>query len=912
MLHKQKLVFLVSLLCVIFATFSTRRVVAQSAGQTLYNGIVLPQPWPPKRTPTQAYQVPYYIANPPPVIPIDVGRQLFVDDFLIQQTTLSRTQHQPLMYPLNPVLAPNSLDTQNLAMPYSDGVWFDPADQTFKIWYFCGYGNMVCYAYSSDGKNWIRPSFKNAVISGTNEVLQIGGQRDSTSVWMDLKDPNPAAKFKLFAYYPPANMLVYFSPDGITWTQQTQYAISSLSDRTTLFFNPFRNVWVDSMRAIVSLPATQNRPAYSARSRFYAESPNLSTWTPPNFTDSFWTGPDEIDQPYASGGAYPDLYNLDAVPYESLIVGLFSWFYPGSVNPNLVELGVGFSRDGFYWVRPTRSSGRNGAFIPASNVSGTWNMGNTQSAGGCFLVVGNELWFYFSGRNGPHGSKVVGSTGLATLRRDGFYSMDAGSTSGVLTTLPVQFSGKYLFVNLKNPQGTFQVRVINSSDGRVLATSLPLTADSTLQQVSWSGLSDLSSLAGRPVQFQFTLTNGELYSFWVTASSSGSSNGYLAAGGPGLPSAIDGGMSSVSTPVISPAGGSFSAPVTVTLSSATSGATIRYTTDGSAPSASSTVYSAPFQVASSATLRAIAMKTGLNDSAISTATFTIGSSNPPDFTISVAPASQAVPAGATASYTITISPLNGFQGSVNLDVKGLPGGASSSLSPPSVAGSGNSQLVVTTSSTTPAGSSTLSITGTSASLSHSTSSTLTVTTASASLSSSFFQPTGTQNLTAQGNSDWAHWGLSSSTSFDHKAGVTSQISNYTVVNGEAGQVASFSGSPVNYTWTDGIPNRTVTATNTGVYISGQNRGLQIRVPADATPRQLTVFMGVFATQAKITVHLSDNSAADNVDTSFASSGSQAGAFTVRYTAASPGQSLTVTILQNTSGGNVNLQSAALQ
>jgi len=78
--------------------------------------------------------------------------------------------------------------------------------------------------------------------------------------------------------------------------------------------------------------------------------------------------------------------------------------------------------------------------------------------------------------------------------------------------------------------------------------------------------------------------------------------------------------------LISPAGGSFSAPVTVTLSSATSGATIRYTTDGSAPSASSTVYSAPFQVASSATLRAIAMKTGLNDSAISTATFTIGSS----------------------------------------------------------------------------------------------------------------------------------------------------------------------------------------------------------------------------------------------------------------------------------------------
>ncbi|MCU1241448.1 MAG: hypothetical protein JWO71_2174, partial [Candidatus Acidoferrum typicum] len=629
MLQRHAVVVFISLLCVLVAILTRGRVVAQSAGQTLYNGIVLPQPWPPTRTPTQAYQVPYYIASPPAVIPIDVGRQLFVDDFLIQQTTLSRSQHQPVMYSLNPVLAPNSLDTQNLAMPYSDGVWFDPADQTFKMWYFCGNGNMVCYAYSSDGKNWTKPSIKTAVSSGTNEVLQIGSQRDSTAVWMDLNDPNPAAKFKLFAYYPVSSMLVYFSPDGITWTQQTQYAINSLSDRTTLFYNPFRNVWVDSMRSIVTLPATSSRPAYAARSRFYAESPNLSSWTPSNFTDSFWAGPDEIDQPYVSGGAYPDLYNLDAVPYESLMVGLFSWFYPGPVNPNLVELGVGFSRDGFYWVRPTRGSGPNSAFIPASNISGTWNMGNTQSAGGCFLVVGNELWFYFSGRNGPHGTKVVGSTGLATLRRDGFYSMDAGSISGVLTTRPVQFSGKYFFVNLKDPQGTLQVRVINPTDSQVLATSLPLTADSTLQQVSWNVLSDLSSLAGRPVQFEFTLTNGELYSFWVTSSSSGSSNGYLAGGGPGLPGAIDGGMSTVSTPVISPAGGSFSIPVTVTLSTATGGATIRYTTDGTPPTASSTAYSAPFQLASSATVRALAMKTGLNDSAISNAVFTIGSSSPP-------------------------------------------------------------------------------------------------------------------------------------------------------------------------------------------------------------------------------------------------------------------------------------------
>src|SRR6185369_13809456 len=112
------------------------------------------------------------------------------------------------------------------------------------------------------------------------------------------------------------------------------------------------------------------------RVRGYSESPDLVTWTPADPRQSFWTGPDEDDPPYAGpGGAYPELYNLDVTPYESLLVGLFSWYNPGPTysvvygpGPNLVELGVGFSRDGFSWSRPVRGGGSN-AFIAASNVA---------------------------------------------------------------------------------------------------------------------------------------------------------------------------------------------------------------------------------------------------------------------------------------------------------------------------------------------------------------------------------------------------------------------------------------------------------------------------------------------------------------------------------------------------------------
>ena len=57
----------------------------ESLSETLYNGIELPVQWPPNYgEPTGAPMPVPYLDNPSDVIPIDVGRQLFVDDFLIE------------------------------------------------------------------------------------------------------------------------------------------------------------------------------------------------------------------------------------------------------------------------------------------------------------------------------------------------------------------------------------------------------------------------------------------------------------------------------------------------------------------------------------------------------------------------------------------------------------------------------------------------------------------------------------------------------------------------------------------------------------------------------------------------------------------------------------------------------------
>jgi beta-glucanase (GH16 family) len=90
-----------------------------------------------------------------------------------------------------------------------------------------------------------------------------------------------------------------------------------------------------------------------------------------------------------------------------------------------------------------------------------------------------------------------------------------------------------------------------------------------------------------------------------------------------------------------------------------------------------------------------------------------------DFTIAATPGSQTVAPGGTTSYTVTVTPQNGFTGTVAFSASGLPSGATASFNPTSLTGSGSSTLTVRTSTSTPSGSYTLSVTGTSGNLSHS-------------------------------------------------------------------------------------------------------------------------------------------------------------------------------------------------
>ncbi len=537
--------------------FSLSSVVS---AQTLSNGIRLPEQWPPQYpVPTERHEMPVpYLLHKPQVLPINNGRQLFVDDFLVSRTDLQRVCHTPDFHRDNPVLEPtekweNTTDGAPYAAPFSDGVWYDEKEKVYKMWYLAGAGTMhkessqtfyTCYAESKDGKKWRKVNLD--VVPGTNVVDTCW--RDAATVWLDRFEKDPQKRWKFFNIERRAadkrwQVVLKYSSDGRRWSRGVAQS-GDVYDRSTAFYNPFTRRWALSLR---------DGTPVSGRSRAYIEHENPETLVSlthrfrHDIADRnmrFWFVPDDKELRHEKYPATePGIYNFDVIPYESIMLGQYTtWAGPennvcqqeGIQKRNVVSLG--YSRDGFHFHRPTHN-----AFMNVNETEGAWNWGNVQSVNGTPLIVGDSLYFYASGRRL---NKIMWdsytSTGLAMLRRDGFVSMRAGGKEGYLITEPLTFDGKHLFVNVDvRRRGLLAVELLDR-DGQVIPgygrkdCRMPRGVDKTKLRVTWRKHDDVAALAGKVVRMKFYLTHGDLYAFWVSPWESGESRGFTAGGGPGM------------------------------------------------------------------------------------------------------------------------------------------------------------------------------------------------------------------------------------------------------------------------------------------------------------------------------------------------------------------------------------------
>jgi hypothetical protein len=177
---------------------------------------------------------------------------------------------------------------------------------------------------------------------------------------------------------------------------------------------------------------------------------------------------------------------------------------------------------------------------------------------------------------------------------------------------------------------------------------------------------------------------------------------------------------------------------------------------------------------------------------------------------------------------------------------------------------------------------------------------------------------GTIDLTAEGTTDWAQWGLLMPTDVNHKAAVARQIGDVHLVGSVTlrnfTNVQALLNDPA-FLWSDGAPTLSLSsAQRCGLYVSGGGNGFAIDVAVAPESRTLRVYVGGYYARGRLVAHLSDGSVPDYVDDTLGASARQfSGVYTLTYRSPTSGATLHIEWTQASQGmGAVNWSAASLQ
>ena len=236
-----------------------------------------------------------------------------------------------------------------------------------------------------------------------------------------------------------------------------------------------------------------------------------------------------------------------------------------------------------------------------------------------------------SGADAPTGSVQMTQITSANIT-------DNNESSTVIQPATQTLSGFNPATGLTLPP--FSMTVLTAVSGSVQAPtfSVPAGTYTTAQNVT---ISDATS--GASIYYttdgSTPTSNSTAYTAPVVVSASETLQAIAVISG-SSPSAITSaayviGASTAATPTFSVASGTYNSAQTVSIADSSSGATIYYTTNGSVPTTSSTIYTSPITVSSSETINAIAAGSSYSSSAVATATYTInsGAASTPTFSV---------------------------------------------------------------------------------------------------------------------------------------------------------------------------------------------------------------------------------------------------------------------------------------
>jgi hypothetical protein len=455
------------------------------------------------------------------------GPQLFIDDYIIENSDgLVRTTHQPQKSP-EPILKGQDWYKQAL---FNLAAIYDHDLKRFRMWFVAnrkaatgrGY---YAYAESDDGIHWRQPNLGLTEIDGSSNNNAVSDDAYCIVLVDHGKGyPEPDKRFVLvhLAFGEERSLSAKYSPDGLRFEEHPGNPLFTdkggvMSDRLSGTWDPLRK------RYLITV-GYEGKPqdGYSGKPPFYHEgyrrlvaqtsSADLTHFPPLRLIIA--SDPEEACceeyygmKPIVRGGLYLGFLRLlrDDMPAD-----------PGGEVHGIGWSELATSRDGENWERHPD------IFLDRNRKVGTWD--HAMAWIGDIVTFGDKEFIYYGGY--AEGHKVGGRTiGVATLRRDGFVSRDAGSRGGRLRTRLFVLEGDHLKINAKI-DGELRVRLLDPSGlpirGFFWKDCEPIRGDSVSHNVSCSGT--LATLQGKTVRLEFSLHDTELYGFALTTTS-GNANG---------------------------------------------------------------------------------------------------------------------------------------------------------------------------------------------------------------------------------------------------------------------------------------------------------------------------------------------------------------------------------------------------
>jgi hypothetical protein len=328
-------------------------------------------------------------------------------------------------------------------------------------------------------------------------------------------ETDPAKRYVLYSHSPGLrHNWAAFSHDGLRWTfvpETAEKGLFSSNDVQHYFYDPYQKRYT----------ATWKASSRRGRAAGIAVSSDGLHWTKPV------EGPvmvaDDLD---------PDptqIYGLPTFPYQGLYVGL-AWIYHArwikgpysdagmheaeNDSPCTLAPQLAWSWDLMNW---TRTPGRED-FI-ALGKPGAFDAGIVWTARGP-VQVGDRLYFYYGGVSGRHNqfyqSKL--GIGLATLRLDGFCSMQAGPEEGWFVSRRERFEKPSVTINAKTgPDGYVVAEILDKNDrplpGFGREDCEVFTGDATRHVLRWKTASLPEGARTAEKKLRFYLKNADLYSY---------------------------------------------------------------------------------------------------------------------------------------------------------------------------------------------------------------------------------------------------------------------------------------------------------------------------------------------------------------------------------------------------------------